>query len=265
MISNYVIGSWNYRHFIFSSVKGEILGRFARSKIGALWMILHPLAMALIYVLVLSEVLGAKIGGVENKAAYAIYLMAGISAWGLFSEISLRCLNLFIEYKSALKKIMFPRICLPIIVWLGASLNHLILLTVIFFIFILYGHMPTVHWLAIPLGFLLLSAFGFGVGVLTGILNVFSRDVGQFMTVIFNLWFWLTPIVYTKEILPDAIASFMEFNPIVAFVAIYQDAMLYHRWPDWSSLIPPTLLVIGILFLAMLAFRRASPELVDVL
>ncbi len=265
MISDYFSAIWNFRHFIISSVKSEILGRFARSKIGALWMILHPLAMALIYVLVLSEVLGAKIGGIENKAAYAIYLMAGISAWGLFSEISLRSLNVFIEYGSALKKIMFPRICLPVIVWLGASINHLILLVVIFFIFILYGHMPTIHWLALPLGFLLLSAFGLGVGILTGVLNVFSRDVGQFMTVVFNLWFWLTPIVYTKEILPDAIAPFMQLNPLVAFVAIYQDAMLYHRWPNWTSLIGPSILVVVIMTLAMIAFRRASPELVDAL
>lgn len=265
MLSNYFNAIWNYRHFIVSSVKNEIFGRFARSKIGAIWMILHPMAMALIYMLVLSEVLGAKIGGVENKAAYAIYLMAGISAWGLFSEISLRCLNVFIEYSSALKKIMFPRICLPIIVWLGATINHLILLIVIFFIFILYGHMPTVHWLVIPLGFLLLSAFGLGIGVLTGVLNAFSRDVGQFMMVIFNLWFWLTPIVYTRDILPEAIVSFMQFNPIVAFIAIYQDAMLYHRWPDWFSLLPATMLVIAILIAAMIAFRQASGELVDVL
>ena len=207
---NYLSAIWNYRYFIFSSVKSEMVGRFARSKIGAVWMVLHPLAMALIYILVLSEVLGAKIGGVEHKAAYAIYLMAGITAWGLFSEISLRCLNVFIENGSALKKIMFPRICLPLIVWVGASINHLILLSVIFIIFIFYGHMPTLHWLAVIPGFLLLSAFGLGIGVLTGVLNVFSRDVGQIMTVVFNLWFWLTPIVYTKEILPEAIMPYMD-------------------------------------------------------
>ncbi len=78
---------WRYRHFVLTSILGDLRGRFVRSRLGLFWSILHPLAQATIFALVLAEVLGAKLAGIDNKAAYPIYLMAGMAAWGLFSEI----------------------------------------------------------------------------------------------------------------------------------------------------------------------------------
>jgi lipopolysaccharide transport system permease protein len=99
---------WKFRHFVISSIQAELKRRFARSSLGALWFILHPLMQAAIFALVLSEVLAAKLPGVTNKASYAIYLMAGMAAWGFFSEIVNRCTTIFIEYAGMLKKISFP-------------------------------------------------------------------------------------------------------------------------------------------------------------
>ena len=69
-----------YRQFILSSIRNEIVSRFARSKLGGLWMIINPLAQVAIYALILSNVLAAKLPGIENKYAYAIYLMSGLLA-----------------------------------------------------------------------------------------------------------------------------------------------------------------------------------------
>ncbi|MCZ6861789.1 MAG: hypothetical protein O7I42_16190 [Alphaproteobacteria bacterium] len=80
---------WRFRHFILASIIGELKGRFARSRLGLLWSVLHPLAQATIFALVLGEVLGAKIGGIDNKAAYPIYLMSGLAAWSLFPKFSI--------------------------------------------------------------------------------------------------------------------------------------------------------------------------------
>ena len=115
---------WRYRYFILSSIRGEFMARYARSRLGLLWSVLNPLAQATIYAVVLAGIIGAKLGGVAGSAAYPIYLMAGLAAWGLFSEIVNRCLTIFIEYSGPLKKIAFPRLCLPIIVLGGALVNH---------------------------------------------------------------------------------------------------------------------------------------------
>ena len=248
-----------------SSIKAEFLGRFARSKLGALWMILNPLAQAAIFAIVLSEILAAKLPHVESKSAYAIYLMAGTAAWGLFAEIVTRCTTVFIDYANTLKKISFPRLCLPLIVGGSALLNHVLLLGAMFIIFLFLGHMPTLAWLGLLFGIALIMLFAFGLGILLGLLNVFSRDVGQVITIVLQLWFWLTPVVYTRETLPKQFAPIMEFNPMAKIVQIYQDALLFGRFPNLSSLLIPTLIAISIFIFSFWIFRRASPDLVDAL
>ncbi len=192
---------WRYRYFILSSIRGEFMARYARSRLGLLWSVLNPLAQATIYAVVLAGIIGAKLGGVAGSAAYPIYLMAGLAAWGLFSEIVNRCLTIFIEYSGPLKKIAFPRLCLPIIVLGGALVNHALLLLAIAVVFVFFGELPGLAWLVLPLGAALIATFAFGLGVMLGMFNVFSRDVGQVMSVVLQMWFWLTPIVYTNDML----------------------------------------------------------------
>lgn len=256
---------WHFRHFIISSIKAEFRGRFARSKLGTLWMILSPLAQAAIFALVLSEVLAAKLPGIANKSAYAIYLMSGMAAWGLFTEIVNRSLTVFIEYANTLKKIAFPRLCLPVIVGGSAILNHLLLLGATLVIFAALGHLPGYAWLALPLVTAIIVLFAFGLGIILGLLNVFSRDVAQVMGIVMQLWFWFTPVVYLLESVPARFASLLRLNPMTGLVRAYQQILLYKSLPDWHSLLIPAALAVGLFMFAFWLFRRASADLVDAL
>lgn len=256
---------WNYRYFVLSSIRSEMKGRFARSYLGGLWFILHPLAQALIFSILFSQVMQARVPNVELPAAYPIYLLAGLAAWGLFSEILNRSVTIFIEHASVMKKIAFPRLCLPIIVWGSALANHLFLLTAILVICIFLGHFPTLAWLYIVPGILLVSVFAFGLGIFLGVLNVFSRDVAQVMTVIMQLWFWLTPIVYATSILPDRFKSLIEMNPMTPVVAIYQNAILLNSASPVEPLAPVIVLGMVMVVTSLYLFKRASPDLVDAL
>ncbi len=256
---------WQYRTFVVASITGELRGRFARSQLGALWFILNPLAQAAIFAIVLSEMIGARFAGSNDKLAFPVYLMAGMAAWGLFSEIVTRCLGIFIEYGPMLKKISFPRICLPVIVWGSALVNHGLLLLASFVIFILLGHFPGWAWLALPIGIVLISMLAFGLGLLLGVFNVFVRDIAQVFSVVLQIWFWLTPVVYASDAIPKSVASLVKLNPMTPLVRIYQEALLHDAWPSAMDLIWPAALSIALIAVATIVFRRASPELVDVL
>lgn len=257
--------AWQYRNFILASIKSELKGRFASSRLGALWHILHPLAMALIYSLVLAQVLGARLPGVEGTSAYAVYLVAGIASWGLFTEIVNRCLGVFIHSSETLKKISFPRIALPLIVFGNALVNHLLLLVSASFIFLILGFPPTIYWLALPVGLLLAAILGFGLGIFLGVLNVFIRDVGQFISIALQLWFWLTPIVYPINILGEQMQRLVQFNPMTPVVMVYQNALIFQKWPDFSLLVAPGLLAVCFVAVSLVVFQRASAEIVDAL
>lgn len=256
---------WRFRPFILASIKSELRGRFVRSKLGALWHILQPLAQAAIFALILTEVLSSKLPHAQSRDAYAVHLLAGMAAWTLFSEILNRCLTVFIEYSSALKKISFPRISLPLIIWGGALVHHVLLLAALVIVLAFFGRFPDVYWLAIIPGIVLISVMAFGIGLLLGIFNVFVRDVGQIMAVVMQIWFWLTPIVYPIEALPERLRVYVQLNPMAYPVKIYQDAILAHRWPDATTLIWPTLFALTFFCLAFFVFQRANSEIVDAL
>jgi lipopolysaccharide transport system permease protein len=191
--------------------------------------------------------------------------MAGTAAWGLFSEIVTRCTTVFIDYSNTLKKIAFPRLCLPIIVGGSALLNHVLLLLAIGVVFLFFQHYPTTAWLVLPFGMLLIILFAFGLGILLGLLNVFSRDVGQVMGIILQLWFWFTPVVYTSDTLPPKFVSMLNLNPMTPLVKIYQNALLYGKTPDLNDFFIPSCVSVSLFLFSFWIFRRASADLVDAL
>lgn len=258
-------GLFSYRSFIATSIRNEFVSRFSRSSLGGLWMIINPLANVLIYALILSNVLAAKLPGIDNKYAYALYLMAGTLAWSLFSEIINRCLTLFIENGNLMKKMRFPRITLPVIVLGSALLNNLLLLLSIFAVFICLGHWPTWQMLwAVPL-ILTVAALAMGLGLVLGVLNVFVRDIGQVVPIVLQILFWFTPIVYPINIIPEDLKSLIAYNPMLPLVSAYHDVFVYGVSPNFVALGSTIALTLVLLALGLYIFRRAAPEMVDAL
>jgi lipopolysaccharide transport system permease protein len=256
---------WAYRGFIWSSIRNEFLSRFARSRLGGLWMVIHPLLNVAIFALVLSNILAARLPGIESQNGYALYLMAGTLAWNLFSEIIQRSLNLFIEQANLLKKVRFPRIALPAILLGSCLLNNLLLFLSILVIFALMGHPPSLQVLWIPLLTIPLLLLASGMGLVLGIMNVFIRDIGQVIPVVLQVLFWFTPIVYPSSIIPAGYQKYLAYNPIYPIVQGYQQVLVYDQSP---SLLRIGLMgVVGFVFLliGLFLFRRSGPELVDAL
>jgi len=256
---------WAYRYFIISSIKTEFRSRFVRSKLGAVWMILHPLAQVLVYALILSQIMTAKLPGVATQYAYPIYILSGIIGWTLFAEILSKSLNIFISNANLLKKISFPKLALPLITIGTALVNFTIFLVMMFIVFGFLGHLPihALQW--IPILTLLTLTLALGIGLFLGTLNVFIRDIGQFMEIALNFWFWLTPVVYMMSIVPQKYHVLFMLNPMTGIVLGFQNVLLYDKAPDLSILIYPTLFAITSMILAMIVFYKAREEMADVL
>jgi lipopolysaccharide transport system permease protein len=254
---------WAYRYFIISSIKTEFRSRFARSSLGGIWMILHPLAQVAIYALVLSAVLAAKLPGINSQYAYAIYLMAGILGWSLFAEVFGRSLGVFVDNGNLLKKMAFPKIALPLIVTGSALVNNLLLFGAILVVFGLLGHLPSLALLWLPLLLVATLALALGLGLALGIINVFVRDIGQIVPILLQFWFWLTPVVYVSSLIPEKYHSVMMLNPMSGIVMGYQSILVYNKAPDISMLIYPSAVAFAALGLAFFMYFRANEEMAD--
>lgn len=254
-----------YRHFVFSSIYNELFTQFKRSKLGGLWIIINPLSQVLIYALILSNILAAKLPGIDNKYGYAIYLMAGLLAWNLFSEIISKCLNLFITQANIMKKMSFPRITLPAIVVGSSVVNNLLLFVAMLGIFALLGHQFSLAmlWL-IPLT-IIVVILALGIGLILGVMNVFIRDIGQAFAVILQVWFWFTPIVYPITIIPESYRHLLQLNPMYPIIDAYHQILVYNQAPQLQSIAIITAIACVLALMGLLLFRRASAEMVDVL
>lgn len=257
--------AWRFRNFIVSSIVVEFRQRFARSRIGAAWLILQPLAQSAIFALVLSEVLGARVGDIRGEYSYAIYLLAGMLAWSLFLELFTRSLTIFIDNAGLLKKIAFPWICLPVIVAGSALVSNLTLLLATLLIYLAVGHQISATYLMLVVLIPLTAAFGLSLGLIFGVINTFARDTAQVMAVVTQLLFWATPIVYPRTVIPAAFADVLSLNPIYPLVAAYQDVIAYNRMPQWGGLLVVVATTLALSAFAFALVRRAQRDMVDAL
>lgn len=256
-------GLWAYRGFVLGSVKREFQSKYANAMLGAAWALLTPLAMILVYTVIFAEVMRAKLPGSNSTFAYSIYLCAGILAWGLFAEIIGRGQNMFLEQASLLKKVSFPRICLPLIVAINALVNFGIIFGLFTLFLLLSGNFPGIVFLSLLPVLLLQVLLALGIGMVSGILNVFFRDVGQFMTIAIQFWFWLTPIVYPSSILPEHIHAMLAWNPMAPVIGAWQSVLVHGGAVDWSSLAYPLVLALLLCVFGLRMFRKRAGEIVD--
>jgi len=254
---------WNFRGFVFGSVRREYQLRYRGTMLGVAWMVLQPLAMILIYTIIFSQVMKAKLHGVDGNFAYSIYLCAGIITWGLFAEIIQRSQSVFLDNANLLKKLSFPRLTLPIIVVATALLNFFIVFGLFLLFLLITNNFPGMTILAmIPL-LAVQVLFAIGLGVTLGVLNVFFRDVGQFVGMLMQLWFWATPIVYPASILPEWLRPWVSLNPMYHVIQGYQNIFVANQWPDWQNLALLSLFSMGLAMYAVSLFSRHAGEIVD--
>lgn len=254
---------WEFRGFILGSVQREFQTKYRNSLLGAFWLVLTPLAQILVYTLIFSQIMQARLPGVESRFGYSIYLCAGILTWGLFAEITSRSMGVFIENANLIKKLSFPRISLPFIVIISAGVNFIIVFGLFTLFLILTGSFPGWMFLAIVPVLCVQVLFSIGVGVTLGVLNVFFRDVGQFFGIVLQFWFWLTPVVYPASILPEGVRSLMAFNPMAVLIESYQRILVTGESPPWDKVAIVALVSLGLCALALRLFRIRSSEMVD--
>lgn len=263
MILPRLSGIYRFRGFIYESVRREFASRYRNSMLGAAWLVLQPLAQILVFTLVFSHVMRTRLPGVDSSFGYSIFLCAGLLTWGLFADILNRSQNMFLDNANLLKKLSFPRICLPIIVSLNACIGFAIIFSLFVGFLLFTDSFPGWAFFAIAPVLLLQILLAIGLGMVIGVLNVFFRDVGQLFGIVLQFWFWLTPIIYPLATLPDWAQRIVMLNPMTPLVLAYQGILVQGTLPLWAGLWPTALLACMLCFLGMRLFQKHAGEMVD--
>ena len=254
---------WQFRGFILGSVKREIQAKYRNSLLSFAWIISQPMAVIGVYTVIFSHLMRSRLPESDGAFSYSIYLCAGILTWGLFADIMNRMVSLFIDNSTLIKKLNFPRLCLPLIIVLSAGFNFSIVLGLFGAFLLLSGNFPGWSVLALAPLLLVQVLFAAGLGGVLGILNVFFRDVGQLFGVLLQFWFWSTPIVYPVSILPEWAATMMQLNPLLPLMEGYQVILVSGGWPDWGRVAVVAFLSITLCVFSVMLFKKHAGDIVD--
>ncbi len=271
MIKQYAIGFQDFfkhlianRKILLSLTKNDFKQRYLGSYLGLLWAFIQPTITILIFWFVFQ--VGFKSQPVENFP-FILWLMAGMIPWFFFADALQNATNSVLSNSFLVKKVVFRVSILPVMKILSSLIVHIFFICFTYVMFILYGYTPELYWLQLFYYLFAMIALILGVSWITSALIVFLRDVGELISMVLQFGFWMTPIFWNLNMVPEKYQVFLKLNPLFYIIEGYRDSMIHHIWfwehPSltiyfWG--VTGTLLVIG-----ALTFRKLRPHFSDVL
>ena len=259
---------WRNRKLMGSMVRRDILSRYRGSFGGTVWTFLNPLLLMATYFFVFGVVLRTRFGADTSRTGFVLYFLAGMLPWLAFSEAVGRSPYVILEYRSFVKKIVFPLETLPInLVISGAVTEAFGLLIFVVGLFAVRGAIPvSVVWL--PLLLIPQILFTAGLAWILAATGVYVRDLGQVTGYLLTLWFFLTPICYPEsslDQLPASAIALLRLNPLFVLVRAYRAVFLENQAPSVRGMIGLWMVGAAVAITGYAWFHRLRKSFADVI
>lgn len=260
---------YHNRELIWNLTKREVNSTYQGSFLGGLWTIIVPFMMMAIYTLVFSVIFQTRwnTGSTQPtpRGEFALILYTGLTAFNVFSTVINRSPGLVLAVPNYVKKVVFPLEILPVVATASAIITSLINVALILAGSVLVYHAisPTV-WL-LPLVYIPLILLTLGLAWFLSSLGVFIRDIGQVTSVIIQALFFLTPIVYSIDSIPQNIRFLAALNPLGLIIDGLRRTLLWGTMPDWESWAAVTLTCAVVALLGFVWFSVTKKGFADVM
>ncbi len=240
-----------YREMIFSLVRRDLKGRYKGSVLGFLWTFLNPLLQLLVYTFVFSVIMRA---GIEQ---YYIFLFVALVPWLFFSSCVAGGSNCIISQQDLVKKIYFPREVLPLSFTTSQFVNMLLTFVVVFLVLIVSGRpMNLAAICCLPIVMIVEYILALGFCMLVCAVAVYLRDVVFVMGIVTMAWQFLTPVMYSADIVPERFRLIYYLNPMTPVIEVYRQILYYAELPDLSTLLFSVITGIAVLVIGWIVFDK---------
>lgn len=259
---------WQRRELIGQLIRRELSLRYRGSYLGLLWSFIVPLLMLLIYTFVFSAIFEARWGqgsGEMRVGEFALTLFAGLTPFNLFSEIMNRSPHLILAVPNYVKKVVFPLEALPVVA-VGSALFHSLISIGILVAgtrLVLGFFSPTLFLL--PLAYLPLLLLTLGLSWFLASLGVYIRDIGQGIGVAVQMLFFLSPILYSVDAVPEQYRIWLYLNPLTTVLSGFRRTLLWQEPLAWSAWAAWTMLAALVAWLGYVWFMKTKKGFADVL
>ncbi len=249
-MSNLFRDIYDYREMIFSLVRRDLRGRYKGTVLGFLWTFINPLLQLVVYTLVFSNILRM---GIEK---YYIFLFVALIPWIFFSGTITGGCEVILGSTNMVKKIYFPREVLPLAYTISGFVNMLFSFIVVFAVLIFTGYgLNPAALLYLPIIMIIEFVLALGMALLFSALTVYLRDLQHILGIIVMAWQFLTPIMYSDEMIPDEFRGIWGLNPMTSVITAYRDILYYKQAPHINTLLEAAILGVLLLVIGEVVFR----------
>ena len=243
---------------IISLVRKDLRGRYKGSVLGFLWTFINPLLQLVVYTIVFSILLK------NNIDKYYLFLFVALVPWIFFSASLTTGAISVLGSSDMVKKIYFPREVLPIAYVTSCFVNMLFSFIIIFLVVLFAGvGFNFLALLFLPLVMIIEYIMALGIAFLSSSVTVFFRDLEHILGIVSMAWLYMTPIMYSIDIVPKEYVNLFMLNPMAPVIIAYRDIIYYKQIPQISTLLLALAFGVAMLILGWFVFSKLKKRFVE--
>lgn len=257
------------RNLLWNLTLRQLRAKYRRSLLGWGWSMLNPLSQMVIYSVVFGSIFGVKaqIGDPSGIDTYGLYLLSGILPWGFINLISGLGIQALTGNSALVTKVKFARETLVFSEVLFSLVQFSIEMSLLCIVLLFFGS-PLVPWLPmVVLLMILLAIFSSGLALVLSIGAVFFRDLKYLWTIVIQIWFFSTPVIYDPARVEEKISGFWysiyHWNPSTAFVRSFRHVTYDGRGPELFDLVVLIVVSFASLAIGLAVFGRFSRRIAE--
>ncbi|PJF41709.1 MAG: hypothetical protein CUN54_00090 [Phototrophicales bacterium] len=259
-IQAYLMKLYHNRALLTLWIRYTIRSRYSQTFLGIIWIIIQPLSLSLVLALVFGKFLPRMDVGEVN---FVSFFLPGFVAWQLFSHVIIIGTNSMIRGMGLINQVYFPREVL-ILVHTGEALVDLVFtFAAMLVVNGLVGLWPNPAFIYLPILIFIQLTLMLGFVFYLSFFAVLIRDIPQLIGVILRVMFYLTPVIYPADRIPENLRWLILFNPLVPVINGYREVILFNRPPDWVALYYPFVVGMILMFTGYLYFKANESKISD--
>jgi len=253
---------YKWRELLWQMVSREVKARYKQSILGYFWVILNPLAQMLVMSFAFSIIMRIPTNSAGN-IPYSIFLFVALLPWTLFSNSLSSAASSLVVSSSLITKIYFPRTILVISTIIAKIIDFLFANIILIIYLIIYQIPININILWIFPIFFIQQIFTLGLSLFFSAANLLYRDIQYLLSMILLLWMYITPIIYSADMIPVKYKFIFQLNPMAVIVNAYRQVILAGSPPKYSSLIIATVVSFVFLLIGLSYFKSREKIFAD--
>jgi lipopolysaccharide transport system permease protein len=251
---------WEYRELLYFLIWRDVKVRYKQTVLGAAWAIIQPF-----FTMVVFSVFFGKLAKIpSDDIPYPIFSYAALVPWTFFANGLRQASTGLVSHAGLIKKVYFPRLAIPIARVLAGTVDFMLAFVVLGGMMLIYGIVPTVNVLWLPLFLLLALITSLGTALWLSAMDVQFRDVGYIVPFLIQFWMYATPIAYPSSLLSQPWRTLYGINPMAGVVEGFRWALLGTDTAPGPIIIVSSLAALVLLVSGAFYFRRMEKTFADV-